>query len=155
MIKLIGKMFGASVQLLLLPFAIILAIPMAVIKARRAQAARLLFTGDEQSLLSKAQRAINMDESALISPDRDLVAVARCIENARIEYQLINSRERFDTTFSEFLAPQLNQCNISDWSDVFSFFNLVSCGIVSPNQNGRGSQKFTDLSVDMDNDIPF
>ncbi|MDH0424162.1 hypothetical protein EGI94_10170 [Stutzerimonas stutzeri] len=143
MAKLIGRIIGVVVQLLMLPFVIIFAIPAGVMKARRAQAARLLFSGAEQSLLGKAQRAINMDESGLMSPDKDLLAAAKCIENARVQYQLIKSRERFDETFSEFLAPLLLQCNVNDWRKVFDFFELDSFGIERPNQDLGQPQRDT------------
>lgn len=143
MAKLIGKIIGVVVQLLILPFVIIFAIPAGILKARRAQAERLLFTGVEQSLLGKAQRAINMDESGLMFPDKDLLAAARCIEDARIQYQLIKSRERFDETFSDFLAPLLLKCSISDWSKVFDFFELDNFGIERPNQNLGEPQRVT------------
>lgn len=143
MAKLIGRIIGVVVQLLMLPFVIIFAIPAGVMKARRAQAARLLFSGAEQSLLGKAQRAINMDESGLMSPDKDLLAAAKCIENARVQYQLIKSRERFDETFSEFLSPLLLQCNVNDWRKVFDFFELDSFGIERPNQDLGQPQRDT------------
>lgn len=148
MVKLIGRVIWVVVQLLMLPFFILFAIPAGVMKARRAQAARLLFTGGEQSLLGMVQRVINMDESGLISPDKDLLAAAKCIENSRVRYQLIKNRERFDETFSEFLAPLLLQCDISDWSKVFGFFDLASFGIERPNENLGESQVVTGSKVD-------
>lgn len=148
MAKLIGRIIGAVVQLLMLPFVIIFAIPKGVMRARRAQAARLLFTGGEQTLLGKAQRALDMDESGLMSPDKDLLAAAKCIENTRVQYQLIKSRARFDATFSDFLAPLLLQCDVSDWSRVFDFFNLASLGIERPNQNLGEPQRVTGSGVE-------
>lgn len=148
MAKLIGRVIGVVVQLLMLPFVIILAIPTGIMKVRRAQAARLLFTGSEQSLLGKAQRAINMDVSGLMSPDKDLLAAAKCIENARVQYQLIKSRERFDETFSEFLAPLLLQCNVNDWIKVFDFFELESFGIERPKHDLGQPQGVTGSRVE-------
>ena len=124
MAKLIGKFFGALVQLMLLPFVIVFAIPMGVMKARRAQAARLLFTGDEQSILAKAQQTMNMDSHGLLSPDGDLLEAAKCIEECRVNYQTIKSRERYDETFSEYLMPRLGKCHIHDWDKVIVFFHL-------------------------------
>lgn len=137
---MIGKLIGALVQIAIMPFVVVFAIPIGVMKAKREKAARLLFTGDEQSLLGQAQRAISMDESGMISPDRDLVSVARCVENARIEYQTIKGRERFDATFSEFLKPQLSQCSVGDWGNVFSFFKLSDLGFAKPDQSSVGSR---------------
>tara|TARA_R110001592_G_scaffold323843_1_gene603282 strand:- start:50 stop:1510 length:1461 start_codon:yes stop_codon:yes gene_type:complete len=146
--KLIGRIIGVVVQLLMLPFVIIFAIPKGIMKVRRAQAARLLFTGGEQTLLGKAQRALDMDKSGLMSPDRDLLAVAKCIENARVQYQLIKSRQRFDATFSDFLAPLLLQCDLSDWSKVFDFFHLASLGIERPSQNLGEPQRVNGSGVE-------
>lgn len=140
MARLIGKFIGIVMQLLILPFVIIFAIPAGLIKARRAKAARLLFTRDEQTLLSKAQRTLNMAESALVLPDNDLLIASKCIENARAQYQQIKSTERFDTKFSNFLAPQLLQCRVSDWNSVSDFFNLSILGILIPNQSLGGTK---------------
>jgi hypothetical protein len=148
MAKLIVRIVGVVVQLLILPFVIIFSIPVGIMKARRAQAARLLFSGTEQSLLGKAQRAINMDESGLISPDKDVLAAAKCIDNAWVQYQLLKSRERFDEKFSEFLAPLLLQCNVNDWRKVFDFFELDSFGIDRPNQDLGQPQRDTDFRAE-------
>ena len=82
MARLIGKIIGLIINIIMIPVVIVLAIPMGLLKARRAQKSRLLFTGEEQTLLAKAQRAINMENNGLLSPDRDLLEVARCIEDA-------------------------------------------------------------------------
>jgi len=148
---MIGKLLGTLVQLALLPFALVLAIPMGILKAKSAQAARLLFTGDEQALLGKAQRAINADRTGLLSPDRDLLRVAECIEESRIAYQLIKGRERFDATFSEFMAPRISQCSVADWSNAIAFFSLVNHGFPDPNTLRRPAAP----DIDPDDDIPF
>jgi hypothetical protein len=128
MAKLLGKLTGIIISIIMIPIVLILAIPMGILKARRAQKSRLLFTGAEQALLGKAQRIINMDENGLVSPDRDLLEVARCIESARCDYQIIKSRERFDSTFSDFVLPQINNCYVVDWGNVISFFELSNYG---------------------------
>ncbi|VAW49382.1 hypothetical protein MNBD_GAMMA03-2027 [hydrothermal vent metagenome] len=124
MASLLGKVIGMIINIVMIPIVLILAIPMGLLKARRTQKSMLLFTGDEQSLLAKAQRAINMDTNGLISPDRDLLEVARCIEDARCDYQLIKSRERFDSSFSDFVLPRINNCYVMGWGNVISFFEL-------------------------------
>ena len=122
--KLLVKLIGMIITIVMIPIVLILAIPMGILKARRAQKSRLLFTGTEQALLGKAQRAINMEENGLISPDRDLLEVAKCIENARCDYQTIKGRERFDSTFSEFVLPRIYNCHVVNWDNVNSFFEL-------------------------------
>lgn len=124
MIRFIGKLIGLIINIVMIPIVILLAIPMGILKARRAQKSMLLFTGEEQGLLAKAQRAINMENNGLLSPDRDLLEVARCIENARCDYQTIKSRERFDDTFSEFVIPKIEKCHVTDWDNVISYFEL-------------------------------
>ncbi|MGI2172997.1 leucine-rich repeat domain-containing protein [Shewanella ulleungensis] len=124
MAKLLGKLIGTIINIVMIPIVLILAIPMGILKARRSQKARLLFTGAEQTLLGKAQRAINMEENGLISPDRDLLEVAKCIENARCDYQIIKGRERFDSTFFDFVLPRINSCYVQDWDNVINFFEL-------------------------------
>jgi predicted lactoylglutathione lyase len=127
MARLLGKIIGSVINIIIIPISLILAIPMGILKARHHQKSRLLFTGEEQSLLAKAQRVINTDIDALISPDRDLLEVAKCIEDARCDYQIIKRRERFDTTFSDFVIPRINLCQVSNWDKVVSFFNLSNC----------------------------
>ena len=118
MARLIGKLIGLIINVIMIPFVVLLAIPMGILKARRAQKSRLLFTGEEQALLAKAQRAINMENNGLLSPDRDLLEVARCIEDARCDYQIIKSRERFDESFAEFLMPKIEECHVMDWDSL-------------------------------------
>ena len=126
MAKLLGKLIGTIINIVMIPVVLILAIPVGILKARRAQKSRLLFTSAEQALLGKAQRTINMEENGLLSPDRDLLEVAKCIENARCDYQIIKARERFDSTFYEFVLPRINNCYVIDWDNVNSFFELPS-----------------------------
>ena len=124
MARLIGKIIGLIINIIMIPVVIVLAIPMGLLKARRAQKSRLLFTGEEQALLAKAQRVINMENNGLLSPDRDLLEVARCIEDARCDYQIIKSRERFDASFAEFLMPKIEERHVMDWDNVISYFEL-------------------------------
>ncbi|MDP3637443.1 MAG: hypothetical protein Q8R51_08675, partial [Azonexus sp.] len=122
--RLIGKIIGLIINVIMTPIVVVIAIPMGILKARRAQKSRLLFTGEEQALLAKAQRVINMENNGLLTPDRDLLEVARCIEDARCDYQTIKSRERFDTSFSEFMMPKIDECHVMDWDNVISYFEL-------------------------------
>ena len=124
MARLLGKIIGGIINMIMVPFVLIIAVPMGLLKARRSASARLLFTGEEQSLLAKAQRTINMDSSGLLSPDNDLLEVAQFIEESRINYQTIKGRERYDATFSEFLRPRLSQCHVLDWENVIDFYQL-------------------------------
>lgn len=124
MARLIGKIIGMIINIIMIPVVVVLAIPMGILKARRVQKSRLLFTGEEQTLLAKAQGAINMENNGLFSPDIDLLEVARCIENARCDYQIIKSRERFDTSFSEFVIPKIEECHVIDWANVIGYFEL-------------------------------
>lgn len=124
MARLIGKLIGLIINVIMIPIVVVLAIPIGILKARRAQKSRLLFTGKEQALLAKAQRVINMENNGLLSPDRDLLEVARCIEDARCDYQIIKSRERFDESFAEFLMPKIEECHVINWDNVVSYFEL-------------------------------
>ena len=124
MIKILRKLIGMIMTIVMIPIALVIAIPIEILKARRAKKSRLLFTGMEQALLGKAQRVINMDKNGLISPDRDLLDVAKCIENARCDYQIIKGRERFDSTFSEFVLLRIYNCHVVDWGNVINFFEL-------------------------------
>ncbi|SDY44069.1 hypothetical protein [Nitrosomonas halophila] len=56
MAKLLGKLIGTIINIVMIPIVLILAIPVGILKARRAQKSRLLFTSAEQALLGKAQR---------------------------------------------------------------------------------------------------
>ena len=60
MARLIGKIIGLIINIIMIPVVIVLAIPMGLLKARRAQKSRLLFTGEEQALLAKAQKAMHI-----------------------------------------------------------------------------------------------
>ncbi len=124
MIKILSKLFTIIIQIIILAIAMILSIPIAIIKIRQNQRSRLLYTGKEQSWLGKAQRAINMNENALLKPDRDLLVVSECIEGSRINYQLIKNRERFDETFTEYVIPRINMCSVNDWDNVANFFDI-------------------------------
>lgn len=124
MIKILSKLFTIIIKIIIIPIAIILSIPIALIKIRENQRSRLLYTGKEQSWLGKAQRAINMNENALLKPDRDLLIISECIEESRINYQLIKNRERFDETFTEYVIPRINMCSINDWDNVANFFDI-------------------------------
>lgn len=124
MVRLIGKIVVLIVNVIMIPIVVVLAIPTGILKAKRAQKSRLLFTGDEQSLFAKAQRAINMENNGLFSPDEDLLEVARCIEDARCDYQSIKSREKFDVSFTDFVIPRILQSDVMDWENVSTFFKL-------------------------------
>lgn len=124
MIKLNGTLIGVIINIIMFPIVLILAIPMGILKARRAQKSRLLFTGAEQALLGNAQGVINMEENGVFYPDSDLLEVARCIENARCDYQVIKSNQRYDSTFTDFVRPRISRCNVIDWNNVNSFFKL-------------------------------
>lgn len=134
MVKLIGRIIGMVLNVIFIPFVLILAVPAGILKARRSAKARLLFTGEEQSLIAKAQRAIAMDGGGLLSPDADLLEVAQCIDKSRIQYQTIKGRERYDATFIDFLLPKLNDCKVGNWDKVEHFFNLT---VLSPIGNNR------------------
>lgn len=124
MARLLGKIIGIIINILMIPIVIVMAIPMGIIKAKHNQKSRLLFTGEEQGLLGKSQRAINMADNGLISPDRDLLEVARCIEAARLDYQIIKNKEKFEMSFTDFVIPRINQCNVLDWNNVNEFFEI-------------------------------
>ena len=126
MIRVLGSIIGMIINIIMLPIVLILAIPNGILKAKRDQKIQLLFTGKEQSLLAKAQRAINMENNGLLKPDRDLLEVAKCIEDARCDYQIIKSREKFDISFSDFVIPRINQCHVMDWDNAINFFELDS-----------------------------
>ena len=51
MAKLLGKLIGTIINIVMIPIVLILAIPVGILKARRAQKSRLLFTSAEQALL--------------------------------------------------------------------------------------------------------
>lgn len=124
MSKLLGKSTGFILYIIMIPIALILAIPIAIIKVKKDRKNRLLFTGREQALLGKAQSLIDFDSTSAIKFDTDLVNVAKCIENARCDYQKIKSRERFDASFSEFVLPKIQECYVSDWDNVMSYYEL-------------------------------
>jgi hypothetical protein len=124
MIRLLGKAIGMIISIVMIPIILILAIPMGIVKARQAQKSMLLFTGNEQTLLAKAQQTISMAANGLMSPDRDLLEAARCIENSRRDYQTIKSRERFDQSFSDFVIPRVRNCQVRDWKNVIRFFDF-------------------------------
>lgn len=124
MAKLIGRVIGGILNVVLLPVALIFAIPAGFMKARRHAGVRLLFTGEEQSLLAKAQRAISMDNNGLFSPDDDLLEMSHFIERSRIHYQIIKGRERYDATFLEFLRSRLGEVRVDNWPKIHDFFGL-------------------------------
>lgn len=157
--KLIGKIIGLIINIIMIPILIVTAIPMGILKARRAQQSRLLFTGYEQALLAKAQMAINMENNGLISPNEELLEVAKCIESARCDYQIIKSQEHFDRTFLEFVIPKIEECYVIEWVDVIDYLGLSKIAIA--NTEGGVTWKTNDptpknekINV-FDDDIPF
>lgn len=123
-VKIVGSLIGLAINIILIPIVVIVSIPVAILKARRDQKNRLLFTGEEQALLAKAQRVINMKNNSPIALDRDLLEVADCIEEARSDYQIRKGLERFDVSFFDFVAPKIVQCQVTNWSKVSDFFDL-------------------------------
>lgn len=121
---MIGKIIGWLIGIVMLPFVLLLAIPAGFLKARRGANARLLYTREEQSLLAKAQQTINMQVDSMLKPDDDLLEIAQCIEGARIDFQQIKNQERFDMTFSEFIIPKINRCQVSSWNNVMEFYDI-------------------------------
>jgi hypothetical protein len=114
--RLLGKIIGLIINIIMIPIVVVLAIPIGILKARRTQKSRLLFTAAEQSLLARAQRVINMNDNGLLSPDKNILEVAKGIEAARCDYQIIKGRERFDVSFSQFVIPKIAQRHVTDWN---------------------------------------
>lgn len=124
MFKLLANVFGILIQVVLIPIVLVVSIPLGILKARRDQKSRILFTGSEQSLLAKAQRVLRMENNGLLAPDRDLVEVAKCIEDSRCDYQTIKAREKFDASFADFVLPRIYECQVSSWARIVEFFRL-------------------------------
>jgi hypothetical protein len=125
MINFLGTIISLMIKIILLPVALIIGILSGILKAVQSKKSRLLFTAQEQSLLAKAQKVINMNNHGAFKPDGDLLEVAECIDSARYDYQKIKDRERFDTPFIDYVTSRVNQCNVKDWDNVIDFFEYI------------------------------
>ncbi|MGB2739435.1 MAG: hypothetical protein WBC60_02630 [Cognaticolwellia sp.] len=129
MAKILGRLIGWIINIISIPFVLaflILSLPFQFLKAKKRINASKLFSMEEKSLLAKSQRVINMNETALIKPDGEILAVAELIEESRIEYQLMKGAKNIDTSFIELLMPRVNilQINITDWENVNNYFEF-------------------------------
>lgn len=129
MAKILGRLIGWIINIISIPFVLaflILSLPFQFFKAKNRINASKLFSMEEKSLLAKSQRVINMNETALIKPDGEILAVAELIEESRIEYQLMKDAKNIDTSFIELLMPRVNilQINITDWENVNNYFEF-------------------------------
>jgi hypothetical protein len=129
MAKILGRLIGWTINILSIPFVLaflILSLPFQVLKAKKSIRASKLFSADEKSLLAKSQNAIKMDETAMLKPDREILAVAKVIEESRIEYQIMKKVKTIDVSFIEFLMPRVNilQVSICDWENVNNYFDF-------------------------------
>lgn len=111
-------------RLIFLPILLVFAIPAAIFGQRKKKRENLLFTGQEQRLIEKAERVMQTHENGLIRPDLDLVAVARLALHLREEYVEIKGREKFDHTYSEILNAGLSDLVLNNVSRVESYFDI-------------------------------
>jgi len=129
MTKILGRLIGWTINILSIPFVLaflILSLPFQFLKAKKRVNAGKLFSSDEKSLLAKSQNIIKMDETAMLKPDREVLAVAKLIEESRIEYQLMKKVENTHIPFIEFLMPRVNllQVSVCDWENVNNYFDF-------------------------------
>jgi len=129
MAKILGQLIGWIINIISIPFVLaflILSIPFQFLKAKKRINASKLFSSEEKSHLAKSQRVINMDKNALVKPDREILAVAKLIEESRIEYQIMKDLGDIHVPFIEFLMPRVNilQVNITDWENVNNYFEF-------------------------------
>jgi len=129
MAKILGQLIGWIINIISIPFVLaflILSIPFQFLKAKKRINASKLFSSEEKSLLAKSQRVINMNETALIKPDGEILSMAELIEESRIEYQLMKGAKNIDTPFIELLMPRVNilKVSITDWENVNNYFEF-------------------------------
>ena len=129
MAKILGRLIGWIISIISIPFVLIfllLSLPFQFLKAKKKHNASKLFSKEEKLLLAKSQGAMNMHENALIKPDQEILAVAKLIEDSRIEYQLMKKFGNIQLPFIEFLMPRVNllRVNISDWENVNRYFKF-------------------------------
>jgi hypothetical protein len=129
MVKLLGQLVSWIINIISIPFFLaflILSLPFQFLKAKKRINASKLFSTEEKSHLSKSQRVINMDKNALVKPDREILAVAKLIEESRIEYQIMKDLGDIHVPFIEFLMPRVSimQVSISDWENVNNYFEF-------------------------------
>lgn len=129
MAKILGQLIGWIINIISIPFVLaflILSIPFQFLKAKKRINASKLFSSEEKSLLAKSQRVINMNETAPLRPDGEILTVAKLIEESRIEYQIMKDLGDIHVPFIEFLMPRVNilQVNITDWENVNNYFEF-------------------------------
>lgn len=129
MAKILGQLIGWIINIISIPFVLaflILSLPFKFLKAKKRINASKLFSSEEKSYLAKSQRVINIDKNALMKPDREILAVAKLIEESRIEYQIMKDLGDIHVPFIEFLMPRVSimQVSISDWENVNNYFEF-------------------------------
>jgi hypothetical protein len=129
MAKILGQLIGWIINIISIPFVLaflILSLPFQFLKAKKRINANKLFSSEEKSLLAKSQRVINMNETASLRPDGEILTVAKLIEESRIEYQIMKDLGDIHVPFIEFLMPRVNvmQVSISDWDNVNNYFEF-------------------------------
>jgi hypothetical protein len=129
MAKILGRLIGWTINIISIPFLLIfliLSLPFKLIKAKKRINASKLFSFYEKTLLAKSQNVIRIDESGMKKPDREILAVAKLIEEARIEYQTIKEVENIQLAFIDFLMPRINilKVSLSDWENVNIYFEF-------------------------------
>ncbi len=129
MAKVLGRLIGWIINIISIPFVLaflILSIPFKLLKAKKRINASKLFSSDEKSFLAKSQSVINMEENALIKPDKEILKVAKLIEASRIEYQQMRDADHIHEPFIDFLMPRviILQVSIVDWKNVNNYFEF-------------------------------
>jgi len=129
MAKILGRLTGWIINIISVPFVLVfllLSLPFQFLKAKKRINASKLFSSEEKSYLAKSQRIINIDKNALMKPDREILAVAKLIEESRIEYQIMKDLGDIHVPFIEFLMPRVSimQVSISDWENVNNYFEF-------------------------------
>lgn len=145
MAKLIGTIIGWAINIVMIPFVVIIAIPMGVLKAIRAQNSRPCFTDDEQTLLAKAQALINITDFAV---DKNLLNVSKGIEKARREYQTLGNNVRSEISFSSFVLPKIEACHVEEWGNVIAQFKLNRVITLSRFNNPESQRRLKDPNPD-------
>lgn len=119
-------LFRLIINILSLPLLII-AIPLGIARGLKQAKLRTTYTEMELRLFEKAQRAIDMDERGALSPDKDILSVARYIESTRNEYEKRRNQDPHARSpfLREFAYNALSVLDVDDWTEVLDYYRYA------------------------------
>jgi hypothetical protein len=131
MIKFLAVLFKIIINVILLPFYLILYIfnfILKKIKAIQYQKRLKSYSLFEQELFRLSQAASNMQKNGLLKPDQNIHNIAILIITSKKDYEQYSSDNRRVMSFNNFITPRVKAKKpyIDNWEHVNSYFKFES-----------------------------